>query len=189
MGSSPTVGSCACHYGGMTTPYGLVMNPDVRTVRLCANGCGRAIRADAMQYCSQHCRHGHYRRRVIALWRNGGLPPRPTMLRVLRQHLIDVAGERCQRCGWGTRNPFTGRLPLEVEHADGNWSNDAPNNLIVLCPNCHALTRTFKGANRGKGRPTRGRVIDSASQAGRLRLAELELARRSISRDVRDETL
>jgi hypothetical protein len=150
------------------------MDDIVKLQRTCANGCGRAIRANAMHYCSHNCRNGHYRTRVIALWLDGALPPRATMLSVLRAHLIETAGRQCQRCGWGVRNPYSGRLPLEIEHVDGDWSNDAPNNLIVLCPNCHALTRTFKGANRGKGRPFRGKVLDSASHGRRLRLSELE---------------
>ena len=69
--------------------------------------------------------------------------------------MIERAGERCQRCGWGELNPFTGRVPLEIEHIDGNWRNNDPANVCVLCPNCHSLTATFRGANRGRGRPGR----------------------------------
>jgi HNH endonuclease len=96
------------------------------------------------------------------------------MLRVVRKHLIDRAGGKCERCGWSERNPYTGQLPLEIEHIDGDWSNDDPENLAVLCPNCHALTATFKGANRGRGRPNRGRVINPISHGGRLPLTDLE---------------
>jgi hypothetical protein len=47
---------------------------------------------------------------------------------------------------------------VEVEHIDGNWRNNLPENLTLLCPNCHALTPTFRGLNRGHGRPGRGRA-------------------------------
>ena len=142
--------------------------------RICANGCGRNVVRNAAQYCSQDCRHQHYRDRVIALWKSGALPHRPTILKVLRRHLIEEAGCRCQRCGWNERNPYSCRLPLEIEHVDGNWQNDAPDNLLVLCPNCHSLTATFKGANRGQGRSTRGAIAGARSRTGRLPIAELE---------------
>lgn len=44
-------------------------------------------------------------------------------------------------------NKFTNIIPLEVEHMDGNYKNNEENNLILLCPNCHSLTATYKGAN------------------------------------------
>ena len=30
-------------------------------------------------------------------------------------------------------------------------------NLILLCPNCHSLTATYKGANLNKGRKARSK--------------------------------
>jgi len=81
------------------------------------------------------------------------LPPRLYFNRTVRRHIIEAVGEKCQRCGWNERNPFTGRVPIEIEHIDGNWQNNAPDNIGVLCPNCHALTATFRGANRGPRSP------------------------------------
>ncbi|MFD9289855.1 HNH endonuclease [Streptomyces sp. NPDC060030] len=59
--------------------------------------------------------------------------------------------EHCARCGTGPvwrHRP----LPLEVDHIDGNWRNNQPQNLRLLCPNCHSTTDTYRG--RGKGRRT-----------------------------------
>ena len=53
-------------------------------------------------------------------------------------------GERCLKCGWSRRHPKTGKVPIEVEHIDGNWQNSRLTNLTLLCPNCHALTPTFR---------------------------------------------
>lgn len=39
----------------------------------------------------------------------------------------------------------------------GNYSNNLESNLILLCPNCHSLTSTYKGANRGHGRKERSK--------------------------------
>ena len=38
---------------------------------------------------------------------------------------------------------------------DGNYLNNLESNLILLCPNCHSLTQTYKGANRNNGRAQR----------------------------------
>ena len=40
----------------------------------------------------------------------------------------------------------------QIEHIDGNYKNNAEDNLILLCPNCHSLTSTYKGANLNHGR-------------------------------------
>lgn len=39
-------------------------------------------------------------------------------------------------------------IPLELEHKDGNRKNNNRENLELLCPNCHALTLTWRGRNR-----------------------------------------
>jgi 5-methylcytosine-specific restriction endonuclease McrA len=70
----------------------------------------------------------------------------------IRDHLLEKCDYKCSRCGWGERNIFTGKIPLELEHRDGNFLNNSPDNLEILCPNCHSLTPTYKGANK-KGRP------------------------------------
>lgn len=39
-------------------------------------------------------------------------------------------------------------IPLELEHKDGNHNNNHLSNLCLLCPNCHALTSTYRGKNK-----------------------------------------
>lgn len=62
---------------------------------------------------------------------------------------------RCSQCGWNKRNQFTGNIPLEIHHKDGDHTNNDENNLDLLCPNCHSLTETYKAANKGQGRKAR----------------------------------
>jgi len=83
----------------------------------------------------------------------------------IRRYLVEKYGERCQACGWAERNPRTGRIPIHLDHIDGNARNNSPANLRFLCPNHHALTETFGNANKGKGRPgRRARYLKVAGQ-------------------------
>ncbi len=43
-------------------------------------------------------------------------------------------------------------VPLELDHVSGDRYDNRLENLRLLCPNCHALTPTYRGRNIGKGR-------------------------------------
>ncbi len=52
--------------------------------------------------------------------------------------------EKCAMCGTGAE--WNGRpLRLEVDHVSGDWWDNRPQNLRLLCPNCHAVTDTYRG--------------------------------------------
>jgi 5-methylcytosine-specific restriction endonuclease McrA len=55
-------------------------------------------------------------------------------------------------CGWDKINPITNNVPIELEHIDGDSTNNSLENLKLLCPNCHSLTPTFGALNKGNGR-------------------------------------
>ncbi|MCF6525610.1 HNH endonuclease [Streptomyces sp. JJ36] len=76
---------------------------------------------------------------------------RRTRTRVLRQALRDLGRpERCAECG--TAPAWRGApMTLEIDHIDGDWSNDQAQNLRFLCRNCHSTTATWC---RGRGRAT-----------------------------------
>ncbi len=76
----------------------------------------------------------------------------------IKRYLIKQAGYKCTLCGWNEINPVTERSPLEVDHIDGDCYNNRPENLQVLCPNCHALTPTYKGLNKNSKRKYRTAV-------------------------------
>ena len=67
-------------------------------------------------------------------------------------YLIEKYDEKCSLCGWKKQNVITGRVPLEVDHIDGNAENNLEKNLRLICPNCHSLTSNFKNLNKGFGR-------------------------------------
>ena len=54
----------------------------------------------------------------------------------------------CESCGeseW-LKQP----IPLELHHINGNNSDNRLENLRLLCPNCHALTDSYRGKNKRK---------------------------------------
>ena len=66
----------------------------------------------------------------------------------IRRYLLEKHNYKCEKCGWGEKNEFTGTIPLEIHHIDGDYTNNKEENLQVLCPNCHSLTETHKSHNK-----------------------------------------
>ena len=119
--------------------------------------CGNKLRSDQKKYCSNECRHNHEQMCFEKDWFAGKISgnsdgPWTQVRDRVRNYLFKKYNNKCSRCGWGEVNPFTNTIPLEVEHLDGNPYNSFPDNLTLLCPNCHSLTKTYRGANRGNGR-------------------------------------
>jgi len=127
----------------------------------CIN-CGEA-RLSGKKYCSLECMRQHRYNNYIAKWKAGeidgsirdGLGTSDT----IRHYLFVKYGNKCAKCGWCKINSTTGKIPLHVEHIDGNWKDNSEANLILLCPNCHALTSTYRSLNRGNGRYTIRRAM------------------------------
>lgn len=64
-----------------------------------------------------------------------------------RRILLETREYKCESCGL---SEWLGQpIPLELDHIDGNPDNNSETNLRLICPTCHALTDTYKGANSG----------------------------------------
>lgn len=94
----------------------------------------------------------------VQRWINGeisGVKRGCRLITCVRSFLLERAGHKCQKCGWNKINECTGKSPLEINHIDGNSNNNRPENLEVICPNCHSLTSTWKALNKGNGNKER----------------------------------
>ena len=56
--------------------------------------------------------------------------------------LIALRGSRCEKCGLS--NWLDLPITLEAHHIDGDHINTALDNLILLCPNCHSQTDSWR---------------------------------------------
>lgn len=65
--------------------------------------------------------------------------------RLLKAGFLERKCYNCQRVKWENQP-----IPLELEHKNGKRKDHSIENLTLLCPNCHALTTTYRGRNVGK---------------------------------------
>ena len=136
----------------------------IQEVKCLSSNCNKTFKTyktslgNPKKYCSHKCQQAYEREEnykkllageSIKLKHNG-----------IRNILIDKYGARCmggptddtKDCRWDKINPSTGKCPIELDHIDGDSSNNRLDNLKLLCPSCHSLTPTYKALNSGKGR-------------------------------------
>lgn len=60
-----------------------------------------------------------------------------------------ILRQECYMCGIGS--VWQGSyLSLQLDHIDGDRTNNTVENLRILCPNCHSQTESFAGKNKRK---------------------------------------
>lgn len=78
---------------------------------------------------------------------------------------------KCEICG---RNLWNEKpLVLELDHIDGDSTNNKRENLRFLCPNCHSQTDTYKGRNinNGKHKVTDAQLVAAYKKESNIRKA------------------
>lgn len=109
-------------------------------------------------YHSNECRIEHRKSILVKKWLAGevsGSGATGNIRSPLRNYVLEQAGHKCSDCGWHRVHPKTGKVPVQIDHIDGNSTNNVLSNLRVLCPNCHSLTLTYGSLNNGNGRDAR----------------------------------
>jgi len=132
--------------------------------------CGKPLKKDRT-YCSNSCQKKCEYINYIYNWKQGkinGMRGKYQISLHITRYLFEKYNYSCSICKWNFKNLHTGKIPLEVEHIDGNYLNNSEANLTLLCPNCHSLTATYKGANKGKGRTERAKYTHVNPELGNL---------------------
>lgn len=102
------------------------------------------------KYCTHTCQHIPTKAKSLEKLKSGLISDRGMIRGVLKREF----GHQCFECGLSEWRGNS--IPLEVDHIDGNAGNNDFSNLRLLCPNCHSITDTWKGKNKGNGRAARG---------------------------------
>lgn len=119
--------------------------------------CGSSLTRAPSRYCSNRCQLDYQYEQYIQNWQSGSVAGSrginaKNISGHLKRYLRVKYGNKCTICGWSEVNTVTNRVPLEIDHIDGNSDNNTEENLRLICPNCHALTPNYRNLNRGKGR-------------------------------------
>lgn len=135
----------------------------------CLN-CGKEPSRPGYKYCSNRCQIDFQYALYIKKWKEGEVSGLQNGLGIVSSHIKRYLrrkyNNKCCLCGWKEINIYSGLVPLVADHIDGDWQNNIESNLRLICPNCDALTETYAGLNRGKGRI--GRVLSLRVKKARL---------------------
>lgn len=117
--------------------------------------CGNKI-SKKRKFCSHKCFSDYRYNECVEKWLSGNLVgfsgKAKRTKEFVRRYIFETRGTACSKCGWDEKHPVDG-LPLtQIDHIDGKASNTVPENLRVLCPNCHSMTETYLNRNKNSCR-------------------------------------
>lgn len=141
--------SCAAKYNNHNS------NNRIRKRKKHCINCGELLNS-GKKFCSSKCKTDYEYKQYIIKWKKGEISGQKKgswggLSSYIRRYLFEKYNYKCAKCDWAKINPYSNTIPLEIEHIDGNSQNNSENNLVLLCPNCHSLTSTYRGLNKGNG--------------------------------------
>ena len=134
--------------------HGEVNEYKIYNDQVCEN-CGKPIDDPftKRRFCSIKCQGEYKRKNKIQEWLdNPSKYNSSSVYPFIRRYLMELHDNKCEMCGWSELNKFSGLIPLEVHHINGDSTDNKPENLQILCPNCHSLTENFGILNEGKSK-------------------------------------
>jgi len=89
---------------------------------------------------------------------------------IIKENLIEY------KCSCGIIDDWNNKLLiLELDHINGDRTNNELTNLRFLCPNCHSQTTTFKGKGIKKFLPSEKEIIKVIRESKNIRQVLLKL--------------
>lgn len=109
--------------------------------------CGLSVKKanTAGKYCSNACQQKYQRQ--VSVEKN------TASHRSMKTYITETIGNSCSECGIDQWNGK--KIVLEIEHKNGDSTDNSLDNVCLLCPNCHSQTSTYKNRNKGNGRHAR----------------------------------
>lgn len=96
------------------------------------------------------------------------------IVKSIKQHDL-IPHNCCYNCG--LTDWLGGKLILELDHINGDNTDNRLENLRFLCPNCHSQTENYKGRNinSGKLKVSDELLIKTLKEEGNIRKALLKV--------------
>jgi Zn finger protein HypA/HybF involved in hydrogenase expression/predicted nucleic acid-binding Zn ribbon protein len=98
-------------------------------------------------FCDRNCYKNYYKEKINTFFTKNSKHNRGHLKdKIIEFKLLNYSCEACGNNGEWNGKP----LVLQLDHVNGNNTDNRLENLRFLCPNCHTQTDTFVGKNRRK---------------------------------------
>lgn len=93
-------------------------------------------------YCSVQCQNDYQTKELLDRWLEGNYTNKfGKFPQFAKDYIFEQQGHKCGICGIKDWNGQP--IVFQADHIDGNPDNLKPDNIQVICPNCHSQTDTW----------------------------------------------